>query len=706
MFYLTCWLSAWSVSAALVPPADRADLVVADFEGTDWAGWRAEGTAFGTRPALGTLPGQMAVTGYAGKGLANSFVGGDTAVGTLTSPAFKVERKCLNFLIGGGKYPGETCFDLLLDDKVVRTATGPNDENGGTEELEAASWDVAEFAGRTVVLRAVDRRTGGWGHVTVDHVVQSDRPATTAAVTRDIVISTRYLHLPVRTGAKKRLVEFVAGGAVVRAFDIEWADGEPSFYAFADVSDFQGKTLTVRGKLPGGPTALAAVVASDALPGADTLYAEKHRPQFHFTSRRGWLNDPNGLVYHKGEWHLYYQHNPFGWEWGNMHWGHAVSKDLVRWEELPLAVYPKRHGDWAFSGSAVVDRGNTSGFGTAADGPLIAAYTSTGRGECILSSTDRGRTWKEFAGNPVVKHVGRDPRLLWHAASKQWVMAVYTEADKKQWIAFHTSPDLKVWTYRSRVENFFECPDLYELPIDGNPSKTQWVLSGADGEYLLGDFDGTTFKTASGKHKLWHGDFYAAQTFSDAPAGRRVQIGWARGVTFPGAAFNQQMSVPVELTLRTTPAGPRLFAEPVEELKSLRGPKQSWAGVVLPPGGAPGVTATGELFDIVADIEVGTATVVGVTVRGVAVEYDVVKRLLTCSGKSAPLEVTDGRLRLRVLADRGSVEVFAAGGGVALSAGVLLADGPRTAAPFARGGTAKLLSFDAYEMSSAWPKPR
>ena len=223
---------------------------------------------------------------------------------------------------------------------------------------------------------------------------------------------------------------------------------------------------------------------------------------------------------------------------------------------------------------------------------------------------------------------------------------------------------------------------------------------------MLGDFDGASFETASGKHKLWHGDFYAAQSFSDTHDGRRVQIGWGRYVTFPGMPFNQQMTVPVELTLRATPAGPRLHAEPVKELAALRGPKQAWADVALPPGGAPGVVAAGELFDIVADLEVGTSTVVGVTVRGVAVEYDVVKRVLSCRGKSAPHELADGRLRFRVLADRGSVEVFADGGKVALSAGVLLGDGPRTAAPFARGGTARVRGFEAYALASAWPKPR
>jgi len=147
----------------------------------------------------------------------------------------------------------------------------------------------------------------------------------------------------------------------------------------------------------------------------------------------------------------------------------------------------------------------------------------TARGECIVSSEDHGRTWAEYAGNPVVKHTGRDPRLLWHAGRKTWIMAVYDEHAGKRWIAFYSSPDLKKWQFESRIEDFFECPDLFELPIEGERAKTKWVLSAADGKYLLGDFNGRSFRKESGKHQLWYGNFYAAQTFSDTPDGRRIQ---------------------------------------------------------------------------------------------------------------------------------------------------------------------------------------
>jgi fructan beta-fructosidase len=282
-------------------------------------------------------------------------------------------------------------------------------------------------------------------------------------------------------------------------------------------------------------------------------------------------------------------------------------------------------------------------------------------------------------------------------------MAVYDEHDKKQWIAFYTSPDLKAWTLRSRIDGFYECPDLFELPIDGDPTKTRWVLYAADGKYVLGDFDGAAFTPAGGKHQLWHGDFYAAQTYDNAPNGRRVQVGWARGVAFPGRPFNQQMTVPCELTLRTTPDGVRMFAEPVPELASLRGKKHAVTGHGLKPGANPFADAAGTLFDIDAEFDPAGADAVGVTVRGTVVVYDAKKETVTCGKYTAPLPPTGGKVRLRVLADAGSVEVFANGGRVALSAAAIPKAGAPPVEVFARGGPANV-SAVAWELRSAWAK--
>ncbi len=658
------------------------DLLLADFEGRDYGAWTATGTAFGPGPARGTLPNQMPVSGFRGKGLVNSYAGGDSSVGTLTSPPFVLGRRFLNFLIGGGRHPGETCINLLIDGKVVRTATGHDDEN-----LDGDGWDVAEFAGRTAVLEIVDRHTGGWGHVNVDEIVQSDISLKAGPRIRELTVDLPYLHLPVRTGLPKRRLQVSVAGAVVREFEIELAARDPQFWAALDVRAWKGRTvrLEVRGPADAG-TALEAVTQGDELRGDDPPYGEPHRPLVHFTSRRGWLNDPNGMVYHHGEYHLFYQHNPYGWGWGNMHWGHAVSRDLVHWEELPIAIHPARFGDWAFSGSAVVDSANTSGFKTGPEDVLVGAYTSTGRGECIVYSDDRGRTWTEYSGNPVVKHQGRDPRLLRHAATNQWVMAVYHESGKKQEIAFHTSPDLKTWTFQSTIDGFYECPDLFELD-------SRWVLLAADGRYVLGSFDGREFKPDGPKQTLWHGNFYAAQTFSNAPDNRRIQIGWARGTDFPGMPFNQQMNVPVELRLRSTEDGLRMTALPVREIERLRERKQTLDSALK--------CGIAEAADLEVSFRPGTAERVVFDVRGLRVVYDVRKKELSAKKTVAPLAPIGGHVRLRMVVDRGSVEIFGNDGRVAVAVAAIAAPDHRVVSMTAEGGDAEIDSFEIWDLRSA-----
>lgn len=682
---------------------DRGDLVVADFEGDSYGSWTATGTAFGSGPARGTLPGQMNVSGFEGKRLVNSFHGGDASTGTLTSPSFVIERAFLNFLIGGGKYPGQTAMELIVAGSTVRSATGPNDEPGGSERLDWAAWDVSEFVGKPALIRIVDQRQGGWGHINVDQIVQSHKKRGVAPARRELAVNARYLHWPVQRDAPVRKVKVVVGDQTVREFDIRLADERVDFLVFDDVDALRGKTLTIETLLPYEAKSLEKIVQAEELPDAKSLYREANRPQFHFTSRRGWLNDPNGLLWHEGEYHLFYQHNPYGWDWGNMHWGHAVSPDLLHWKELPIALSPQKYGDWCFSGSGVVDRKNSSGFGTGTTPPLVAAYTSTGRGECIVFSNDRGRTWTEWAKNPVVKHPGRDPRLLFHEPTKRWVMAVYDEADGKQAIAFHSSPDLKEWTFESKIDGFYECPDLFELPVAGADGQSRWVLYGADGAYMLGQFDGRRFTPDSAKQRTWYGDFYAAQTFSDTPDHRRIQIGWGRDVTFPAMPFNQQMAIPVELTLRTTDEGIRMFARPVAELASLHAKRQAWRDLgTAELERQPLAAVSGELLEIKAEAEVGASSKLTLRVRGAPVVYDARKKTLTCGKHSAPLTPVEGRIRLQILVDRGSIEVFGNDGRVAISLGVIPAkDAPSLSASVEGEGT-RLHLLEVDELASTW----
>jgi fructan beta-fructosidase len=273
-------------------------------------------------------------------------------------------------------------------------------------------------------------------------------------------------------------------------------------------------------------------------------------------------------------------------------------------------------------------------------------------------SHDRGRSWAEFEGNPVVKHEGRDPRLLWHAPSARWVMAVYDESDGKRWIAFYTSPDLKSWTFRSRVEGFFECPDLFELPIDGDATRRRWVLTAASTEYMVGRFDGTTFRPETPKLPGHRGrGFYAAQTFSHEPRGRVVQLGWLQTTT-PDMPFNQGMSLPMELGLRTTPDGPRLTWRPVEELTRLR------SRTILPirPGDDPLAGIRGELIEVRAVFEPAAGSIVTLKVRGVDIALDAAKQTIRVGDQVAPAPAGGGKQRITIYADRTSVEVFAGDG--------------------------------------------
>ena len=460
-------------------------------------------------------------------------------------------------------------------------------------------------------------------------------------------------------------MSLIIDGKKVRIFDIQLAEGEPDFWAFIDVGAWHGKTATIAmDKLPEDSKLLETIDQTDEIKGSDTLYKEKLRPQFHFTQKRGWNNDPNGLVYYDGQWHLFFQHNPYGWSWANMHWGHAVSKDLVHWEELPIALYPWTMAkDHCFSGSAVVDPDNTSGFQTGNRPVMVAAFTDTGAGEAIAYSNDQGRTWSYWDKNPVVRHSGRDPYIFWYAPGKHWVMALYEGAGGNQ-LAIYTSTDLKKWKYESKLPGYFECTNLFELAVDGKRDSRRWVAFGGDAQYAIGSFDGKKFSPDhEGKHQVHYGNFYASQVFNNAPDGRKVQIGWAT-IAMPGMPFNQMMSVPYELSLRTTDEGLRMFAEPVKELEKLWLKSVAKDNVTIEPGKPLDVTVGRQLLDFTAEFKAGNAKGFGVAVMGRWVGYDGAGKTLN----GVPLKPVDGKIRLRFLVDRSSLEICGNEGRIAITA--------------------------------------
>ena len=691
------------------------DLVIANFEGTNYGAWEVRGGAFGAGPARGTLPGQMNVDGFMGKGLVNSFAGGDRSTGTLTSPVFKIERRYLSFLIGGGGYSNETCMNLLIDGKVVRTATGPNTESGGSERLQPGGWDVSEFSGREAVIEIVDKRTGGWGHINVDQIVQTERkpPVEQRDATREFVVSKRYLHFPVKNGAAKKKVEVLHNGNVERFFDIELADTEPDWWAFLGVSAWRGEKLVVKvDRLRDGSRALESISQDDEVKGAENLYREPLRPRYHFTAKRGWLNDPNGLVFYKGEYHLFFQHNPYGWNWGNMHWGHAVSRDLTHWEELSEALYPDKFGPM-FSGSAVIDWKDTSGFGKGSEPPMVLMYTAAGDPavQCLAYSTDNGRTFTKYAGNPVVKQItggNRDPKVIWHESTKRWVMTLYVGFDEnkdgkkstRHTIHFLTSPNLKEWKVTSQIDGFFECPDFFELPVDGDAKNAKWVLTAANSDYMLGQFDGEKFTPETPILKGHRGKgFYAAQTFSDIPAndGRRIQIGWLQAPS-PGMPFNQCMSLPLELKLLSTSEGPRMSWQPVGLLGADASAPVA-PTISLQPGETKSFTKdTTRPLKILAEFEPGTDSEVKFNINGVPITYSATKQELDINGHRASAPMRNGKQKLTMITDRTTLEVFASDGLTYVPMPMLWKDEPRGVSVSAGGQPLKSSSFSLTEL--------
>jgi len=558
---------------------------------------------------------------------------------------------------------------------------------------------------------------------------------------REFRIEKQYLNFPVRQGTDGRLMNLVVDGKRVRQFEVSLAKSQPDFWVFLDVSEFKAKTVTLQ--IDKESEAFSTIYQADTFPGEEELYKEPLRPQFHFSSRRGWINDPNGLVYYDGEYHLFYQHNPYGWDYSrndvNKTWGHAVSKDLVHWTELRDAIHPDHLGT-IFSGSAVIDKHNTTGFQAGKEKPLVCIYTSAGgrnpwsKGrpftQSIAYSNDKGRTFTKYAKNPVLKNIeplNRDPKVIWHEPTNQWVMVLHFD---QRAMGFFTSKDLKSWQFQSELKSSIleDCPELFPLAVDGNRQNRKWVLYGGNGYYFVGQFDGKEFKPETRETRFSYGNcFYASQTFNNIPEedGRRIQMAWGV-IPMPGMPFNQQLLFPVELTLRTTDEGLRMFAYPVKEIKKLHRKKRAYREHVVEEGRHTLLEHTGQagLYDISVELEVGDAVRFGLVVNGIPVTYSADEQVLRCQDCEAPLKPIDGKLRLRILADRTTLEIFANDGRIYMpvrmpfakvtisrvfsrSREAFLPDNDKVIElkggleAFSEGGKTKL-ALEAYELNSIW----
>jgi sucrose-6-phosphate hydrolase SacC (GH32 family) len=472
-------------------------------------------------------------------------------------------------------------------------------------------------------------------------------------------------------------------------------------------------------------TAVLLVFTTVSFNSGNDLYDELYRPQYHFTPEKNWHNDPNGLVYYDGEYHMFYQYSPKGNEWGYMHWGHAVSIDLIHWEHLPIALYPDNDSEdkefcTAFSGSAIVDDKNLLAKQTGDIKTLVAFYTSKDCGQRIAYSTDKGRTWEKFAGNPIIpfdeNDDARDPKVFWHEESQKWVMVLYrktTTDDKSKGVSIYTSENLTDWQWKNHIVGFYECPDLVKLPVTNRPEESKWILFDGDGSYLIGDFNGEIFAPESAKIKSDFGsNYYATQTWSNVPAkdGRTLQIAWMRGGEFTGMPFKGQMSFPCEISLTKFSFGYKLVRKPVKEIEMLHGKHHNWEKKTLIPGIKENKTKSvkGDCLHIIADFDLLTSDNFGFMLRnskkvpGVEIAYNVKRGVLTVLGSTVPIVPVDNRISLEILLDRASIEIFANGGQTVVSNCFTPTEGAEDVVLYTNGGELGINKLDIYEMKSIW----
>lgn len=521
-----------------------------------------------------------------------------------------------------------------------------------------------------------------------------------------IKISKQYLNLPVSQKVNREKMSFEVDGKPELDFVIRLAPSKPDYWVFYNVTPFIGKVLKI--KYAGDSDGLSKIYQDDLIAGQDSLYKESSRPQIHFTTKRGWINDPNGMVYYEGEYHLFYQHNPFESEWENMSWGHAVSRDLIHWKELPVVMFPDKLGS-IFSGTAVIDYNNTTGFGKGGIPPMIAIYTansSDNQRQCIAYSLDKGRTFAKYEGNPIIDSKAkwntqdlRDPKVFWYQPTKNWVMVLF-ERDGN---SIYTSSNLKDWKYESHTTGFWECPQFFELAVDGNINNKKWVMYGASGTYMTGRFDGKTFTPETGKYYYSNGALYAAMTFDNIPVsdGRRIQIGWGR-IPQPGKIFNNLMLLPTELTLRTTKEGIRMFNVPVKEVNMLQEKEYSWTGLE-----ADKASELLQQFNNAASIRIKTtiklshSTEAGINLFGQCIfKYDMNFNLINGLFYT-PEDRTSMEISVDIIIDKTSIEVFVDGG--AFSYAIERKNDPKNKEGFKFfGNRINVKSLKVYPMKSIW----
>ena len=518
----------------------------------------------------------------------------------------------------------------------------------------------------------------------------------------------KYLLLPVQDSAPEAQVTIVKDNMPVGvAFNVRLARERVDYYVPLELSAYEGDDVSINVMgLPAQALCWKHLKLSDTF---DLTNREKFRPLYHHTPLFGWMNDPNGMFYKDGVYHLYFQHNPYGSLWGNMSWGHSVSTDLVNWEFQGIPIRPDAWGT-IFSGSAVIDHENTAGFGK---GAIVAIYTSdkpsswgSSQSQSIAYSLDNGQTFTKYEGNPVLtsdsRRDFRDPKVFWYAPGKHWVMILSAGHEAQ----LFSSTNLKEWKHESSFgakqgshSGVWECPDLVELPIEGTKEK-RWVFicnvnpggpfGGSAAQYFIGSFDGKTFTNEAPtetKWMDWGKDNYATVTFSNAPDGRVIAMGWMSNIQYqpslPTRQYRGANTIARDLTLYRKNGDLFLKSAPANEMEKARGAKKAFPTFTVKKSHSitPLLDDNKGAYELTMNIRNHGASRIAFTLSNdkgekVLMYYDVQRKKFVMERSesgltdfsrdfpaltAAPVHNTDN-IQLRIFVDRSSIEVFGDGG--------------------------------------------
>ncbi len=496
----------------------------------------------------------------------------------------------------------------------------------------------------------------------------------------EIICDANYLILPVNRNLKKKKLMFYENNTLIFDLEVKLDFIHPDQEFYLNIERFAGKTLELRSE----PEINLEVRKSDIKCMGEGMYKESYRPGFHFSAKVGWINDPNGLVYYNGHYLMFYQHNPVGVNWGNMHWGCAVSDDLVHWREKEIVLYPDQLG-LMFSGSAIVDTKNATGLKEGENDVILLIYTAAGGDselsknqpftQCLAYSTDNGDTYKKYDKNPIVNLISkrnRDPKIIYHPQTETIIMALFLTENR---FALLSSQNLLDWTQIQEITltDDSECPDFYPLPVDGDDKEIKWVFTGGADRYVFGSFDGFVFRPETETKRLHYAkDSYASQSWSDIGAedGRRIRISW---FVFeqPSMPFNNCMTFPCEMTLKTFSGEVFLCASPVKEIEQLYGEVEHLQPVSLLAGEKYTRLIEGNLYDIYLKIGNPYKGSFTISFFGVEISCNGDRNELKCLDNSAPLESYNDCIDLRILIDITGIEIFINGGKAFMAIGYI-----------------------------------